>query len=210
MENRKIQSGRRYFWSFVIATVLFVLVIYSSYFFSYVELKRVSNLQEDVAYEIFEDKLDYTLFEKNVCGGEVFEEVSKDLNFQGRIIDDLEKKFGKNNEDVLFQKKFYTLVELEHLEFINILNDQCDLGMATILFFYSNEEKGIEQSEEVGRLLNTVYARNSDSLLIYSFDVNLDSNLISKLKLKYDISESPVIVVNEKIKIFNPQNLEEI
>ena len=181
MEGRGFVSKRRYLASFIIATVLFILIVLVSYSFSYVELRRVSNLQEEVAYEIFDDKLDYTLFGKDVCFQESFEKISNDLNFQGRIIDDLENKFGKNDEGVLFRKKFYTLVELEHFEFIKLLNDRCDLGMSTILFFYSNDNTDLGRSEEVGRLLDSVHSRNSDSLMIYSFDVNLNSDLIEKL-----------------------------
>ena len=210
MEKREFKSKRRYLASFLIATFLFIAIILISYSFSYVELRRISNLQGDVAYGIFEDKLDYTLFERGICNEESFDKVSRDLNFQGRIIDDLEKKFGKDDEAVLFRKKFYSLVELEHFEFIKLLNERCNLDMSTILFFYSNEDEDLGRSEEVGRLLDTVYTRNSNSVLIYSFDVNLESELIDKLKTKYNVKDSPSVVVNEGSVIVNPLNLDDI
>jgi hypothetical protein len=210
MESRKFQSKRRYFWSLVIASFLFVIVLAGSYFLSYAELQRVTSLQGSVAYSIFEDKLGYTLFEDNICIQESFEQISKDLNFQGRIIDDLEKKLGKNSKAVLFQKKFYTLVELEHFEFVNKINKECDSGISTILFFYSNEASDLEASENLGRLLTSVYSRNPENFIIYSFDINLDSDLIRKLKLEYGIDKSPFIVVNNAEVIFDPKSIDEI
>lgn len=210
MEDRKFKSKNRYLWSFVISTCVFILLVLASYSISYFELKRISDLQGEVAYAIFEDKLDYTLFEEGLCEEESFEAISRDLNFQGRIIDDLENKFGKDDSVVLFKKKFYTLVELEHLEFVNLLNARCDLDMSTILFFYSNEKGDLGRSEEVGRILDAVHSRNSDSLMIYSFDINLDSELIEKLKKKYNVVDSPSLVINEGDLVFNPQNIEDI
>ena len=62
----------------------------------------------------------------------------------------------------------------------------------------------------MGRLLDSVHSRNSDSLMIYSFDVNLNSDLIEKLKSKYNVVNSPSIVVNEGEVILDPKNIEEV
>ena len=45
---------------------------------------------------------------------------------------------------------------------------------------------------------------------IYSFDVDLSSDIIQKLKQKYGITESPIIVINEKKKMTVPDNIDEI
>jgi hypothetical protein len=210
MENRAVQSKRRYVFALLIGTAVFVLVFLLSYYISYLEFQRVSTLQAQTAYEIFEDKLNYILFNENICSEKVFQEISTDLGFQGRIIDDLENKLGKNNENVLLRKKFYTLVELEHLEFINLLNEKCDFNINTILFFYSNEKSDLGKSEELGRLLGTVYARNQENLMIYSFDINLNSKLIENLRNLYEIDRSSVIIINQETKLVNPQDLFEI
>lgn len=210
MKERKFQSPRRYLISFIVATVVFILIILLSSTFSYFEFARVSFIQNSFAYDIFLDKLDYTLFEKNVCSTESFEQISKDLNFQGRIIDDLEKKLGKNNDGVLFRKRFYTLIELEHFESIRVMNDFCDSKISNILFFYSNKEGELTKSEDAGKLLDRVAEKNPNSLMIYSFDINLDSPLINKLKIKYGISTAPSVLVNENVLIENPSNIDEI
>ncbi len=209
MEDRKIQNKKRYLLAFLMGTILFILIFLLSSFLSYFEYQRVSNLQENIAYSIFEDKLDYSLFNQQICSSESFKKISEDLGFQGKIIDALEKRLGKDDKKVLFRKKFYTLIELEHFEFVKILNENCDLKIHTILFFYSNEKKDIEKSENVGDLLDVIHKRN-DNLIIYSFDINLESDLINKLKNKYEVTQSPTIIINENIRILDLQNINDI
>jgi len=209
MKERKIQSKKRYLLAFLIGTAIFILIFSLSYAISYLEFRRISNLQEDLAYDIFEDKLDYSLFDEGICANESFDRISRDLGFQGRIIDDLERKLGKNNENVLFRKKFYTLIELEHFEFVKLLNERCNLEIQTILFFYSNSDPNLELSEEVGKLLDVVYNRN-ENLMMYSFDIDLGSYLTEKLKEKYMVDKSPTLIINEEVKVENPQNISDI
>jgi hypothetical protein len=209
MEKRKIQSKKRYLLAFLIGTAIFILIFALSYAISYLEFRRISNLQVESAYEIFHDKLYYSLFDEQTCTVESFDKISSDLDFQGKMIDDLEKKFGKDDENVLFRKKFYTLIELEHFEFINLINERCDRDIKTILFFYSNLRSDLETSEEVGRLLTVAYNRN-ENLMIYSFDINLYSDLIEKLKEVYDIEKSSTLIINGEVKVENPQSIFDI
>ena len=207
MEERKIQSKSRYLWAFIVGTAIFAVVFLISYSISYLEFQRISNLQGIIAYDIFEDKLDYSFFNLGTCSNESFKKISEDLGFQGNIINDLEGKLGKENPVVLEKKKFYTLIELEHFEFINMLNKDCGTKINTVLFFYSNRKEDIVEGEDTGRLLDVLYSRNSDNLMIYSFDVNLDSDLVKNLMKKYNIENSPTVIVNGKTKLFHPENI---
>jgi len=200
MEKRKFENKNRYIISIIIGTFIFLLIFAISYSISYFELQRVSNLQVGVGYDIFKDKLDYSLFNAPICDEESFDKISQDLSFQGRIIDDLEKKLGKQNGDVLLRKQFYALIEMEHFEFIKELNQKCGKKVDTIFFFYSNNDSELKESEEAGRILGVVYSRN-ENLIIYSFDVDLASNLVDKLENRYNITETPMIVINEKTKV---------
>ncbi|MFA4953343.1 MAG: hypothetical protein WC584_03910 [Candidatus Pacearchaeota archaeon] len=208
--ERKIQSKKRYLWSFIIGTAIFIIVFLVSYSISYLEFQRVSNLQGNIAYDIFEHKLDYSFFNLGTCNNESFKKVSEDLGFQGSIINDLEGKLGKENKVVLEKKKFYTLIELEHFEFVNMLNKDCGTKVNTILFFYSNDKDDVVKSEDTGRLLDVLYSKNTDNLVIYSFDVNLESDLIKNLMEKYHVETSPTLVVNGNTRLFNPKNINEV
>ena len=209
MKSRKVKSKSRYLLAFMIGTIIFIIGFAISYSLSYAEYQRISTLQGKVAYSIFEDKLMNSLFDGEICSDESYRQVSEDLGFQGRIIDDLERKFGKDDSRVLFRKKFYTVILLEHFEFVNSRNEQCASHINTILFFYSNQGPGVKESERVGDLLSSVHGRN-ENLVIYSFDVDLDSDLIRSLKEKYVISGAPEIVINEDVKVISPKHIDEV
>lgn len=209
-EERKFQDKKRYLWAFIIGTVAFILVFLISNAISFLEFQRVSNIQDTLAYKIFEDKLYSSFFNQSICGDESLDRITEDLGFQGKIIDALEKKFGKDNEQVLERKKFYTLIEIEHYEFVQQRIENCRLSTNTILFFYSNERIDLERSEEIGRLLNEVYLKNEDDLLVYSFDINLDSDLIEELKEKYNVEESPTLVINNNSTVSEPIRIEDV
>ena len=209
MVERKIQSKSRYFMAFIIGTIIFLLGFAIVYGISYLEYQRISNVQGSIAYDIFEDKIRYTLFGNDICSEESYKKISEDLGFQGRIIDDLEKKFGKDDSRVLFRKQFYTLILLEHFEFVNTRNSECDTDTNTILFFYSNEPSDLGKSEDVGKILGAVHER-TDDLVIYSFDVNLDSELIRGLKERYFVERPLEILINENVKVNDVQNIDDI
>ena len=207
---REFESRKRYVAAVIIGTIAFLIVFAISYSLSYVELQRISNLQTGVGYDVFEDNLDYSFFGISPCNTSSFEQISEDLGFQGRIIDDLERKMGKKDENVLLRKKFYSLIEIEHFDFVNAFNQECGKKYNTILFFYSNNASEADASEESGRILGVVHNRYEKNLTIYSFDVDLASDLIDKLKNKYNITDSPVAVINEQVQVKLPANIIEI
>jgi len=210
MERRKVENKSRYVWAFVIGTVIFLIGIGLTYSVSYLQYQRTLSLQDSLSYEIFQDKLQYTLFNKDICSEESYLEVTGALAFQGQIIGDLEGKMGKDNPKVLFRKKFYSLIELEHFEFVNLVNKECNKSINTILFFYSNKKDDIDNSLDLGDLLGAVYSNNKDNLVIYSFDIHLDSKLIKSLREQYGVGDASVVIVNGEHRFNEIKNINDI
>ena len=200
MGDRPVQSKKRYLLAFVIGTLIFIGGFILTYSISNLEFKRIIDFQDETSYKIFKDKLEYRLFEADICKNDFLIEITDDLGFQGSIIAGLEKKLGKGNKRVLFRKKYYSLVELEHFEFVNIMNKECGSNISTILFFYSNDDEEIDESEDAGKILDVVHRRNPN-LVIYSFDINLDSELVRGFLNKYGVVSSPTIIINENKKL---------
>jgi len=210
MEGRKYSNKKRYLWAAIIALVLFFLIIQVSYFISYLEFERVASLQDPISYKIFEDKLAYNLFGKDACTEDTFKEITSDLRYQGQLIGQLEERFGINDHRIIFRKKFYTLTQIEHFEFIKLINEECNRSINSILFFYSNEAEDLDNSESMGNILGPIYQRNKENLVLYSIDLNLDSDLVRSLKEKYGVGEEPVVIVNEDQRFTQISHISEI
>ena len=206
---RQIQSKKRYLLAFLIGTFIFINGFVLTNIILSIQFDRVSQFQERTSYAIFKDKLDYTLFNGDLCSTNSFNKISQDLGYQGASIGDLEEKLGKNNKEVQFRKEFYSIVELEHFEYINNVNRECEENFTTILFFYSNKRSDLDKSEKVGRFLDLVRERNTN-LVVYSFDLNLDSEIIASLIKLYEVEDSPTIIINNNDKLSGNIKLKDI
>jgi hypothetical protein len=210
MEKRKVDSKSRYLYAFLIGTAIFILGFAITYSVAYAEYQRVSTLNDDVSYGIFQEKLQFSLFDQDICKGDSYQRASDALAFQGSILADLEEKMGKNNENILTRKKFYSLVLAEHLELINTINQECNESFNTILFFYSNEKEDAEKSKYVGGILDVLYQQNKGDLFIYSFDMNLDSDIIGAFKEKYSVEAPMKLVINERYTTNSVNNIAQL
>jgi hypothetical protein len=114
----------------------------------------------------------------------------------------LESRLGKENEDVLLKKEQYQLVEIKTLLLFQKLNKDCNYGYDTIVFFYTNSKQdNLEsaQSEDQGYILDNLYLRNKDSLVIFSFDINTNNPAINSLKDIYGVKKAPTLIINEVV-----------
>ncbi len=207
--EREIQSKKRYLLAFLIGTSVFCSVFLLTLLISNSELSRVYSIQGEMAQDIFKDKLSYSFFQEQTCSQESFNQISRDLGYSGSIINELERKLGKDDERVLEQKKFYTLVLLEHLEFLIDYNKKCNTSLDYILFFYSNQKGQYKSSEDLGKILDVLVGKNKN-LSVYSFDVNLEGDLMQKLKEKYNITKAPTIVINDKFYLEGVNSLNDL
>jgi len=210
MKPRKVQSKKRYVLAFFIGTLIFIAGFALTNMVAYIQFQRITTIQDPTSYEIFKDKLEYSMFDKDICSEDTFQKISQDLAFQGQIIGDLETKLGISNPNVLFRKKFYTLIQLEHFEFVKLINEECGRNINSILFFYSNKENDLEKSEKLGNLIGSVYQRNKENLVLYSIDLNLDSDIVENLREKYDLGDETIIIVNENQRFTNINHISEI
>jgi len=206
---RQIQSKKRYILALLIGTFIFLNGFIITNTILSIQFNRVSQFQDQTSYAIFKDKLNYELFNADPCTTDNFNKISDDLSYQGASIGDLEEKLGKNNNKVKFRKEFYNLVELEHFEYINDINRLCGKNFTTLLFFYSNQRNDLDKSERLGRLLDFIRSKK-DNLVIYSFDINLDSEITRNLIKLYNIEESPTIIINNDKRLSGDIELKDI
>ena len=70
------------------------------------------------------------------------------------------------------------------------------------MYFYTNkkdDEKGdFKISEEQGFILDDLYKRYPNQIVIFSFDINTDNPALNSLKEVYNITKVPTLVVNDQ------------
>ncbi len=192
--------------SFLFANIVFILLFLIANSVSYLNYQSIVDQNNFIEESI----LDLEGYLKDfICEGEILFDASRKLDDVGVRLGILEQRFGKNDKRVLEQKKFYSILEQKHFEIIKKFDENCDQNFMTILFFYSNMEDLEEESEGFSYILESFKRKNPDKIMIYSFDYNLDFELIDELKGKYEIVSAPLIVVDEG-EPFYLKNIDEL
>ncbi len=204
--KRRLYGGR-----FLIAFFLTVLVFLSIFFFTSEIFKNKAIFVKEEQQQLYYDLLLYQLQMELAQDCESFSlnDLSQKVDQFGFYMDLIEKEMGKNNEFVLSEKNRYVALEVQHMLLSIKQKDICNKTNNTILlFFYSNEDFYVDDSEKVGHMLTNIKI-NNPNLLVYSFDINLNSSLVNFLKEKYYVSIPNTIIVKNK-KIVSPKNVDEL
>jgi hypothetical protein len=209
MERRKLVNKKRYVLAFMIGTAIFLFGFAITYFFAFLEYQRTITQQDYISYKIFQDKLKYDLYGEDICNSTALVEITEDLRFQMSIMGVLERKFGKDNVDVKFRKKFYVLTQLTHFDFVKTINEKCEDQYNIVFFFYSNDKEHEKKVEHLSSMVGVLYERNKENTVLYSVDIDLDSEIVDILKEKYRVN-GPMILINEKVKFDKIDNIDDI
>ena len=198
-------SFQRVILSFVISTLIFISVFMISYWV--VLSKYQGNLATQ--QQIWE-RMSF-IYTSNITDcNDYLTNISIELDKAGAILGILEERMGKNNPDVIFLKEDYSLLELEHLYNIKKYIKQCNEKITTILFFYSNKDKYLDDAETKGYILSKVKKDNPKKVMIYSFDYDLNTEPINNLKEVYHIRKPNVIVIDEQMIIEHFNDIDDI
>ena len=210
MERRRLDNKWRYFYALLIAIFLFIFGFLISYSMNIFEFQRVSALQDDIFYDFYETQLSTAFFDSNVCNKtEIIDNLGESLDFQGVMLENIEQKVGKNDPRIIERKKYYTLIQLSHFEFMKKMNENCDKNKTFILFFYSNDEKYIDKSERIGKVLGH-FKSNNPSVFVYSFSSDSTEPLMLNLKEKYQIEDPVFVIIDEKARFSDVENIEDL
>src|SRR3989338_7511811 len=188
--DREMDYAARIALSFFIATAAFAVVFaVSSYVVQY-NLELTGRGNEYIAQYVTETGTYLSAFS---CDEKLLREASSKLDEVGSNVAFLEAKIGKGDERVMEQKKLYSALELEHSRIVDNFNAKCGANFTKIFFVYSNTNEK-DESEKTGFIL-TAYKNAHPETMIYSFDYDLESDAISSLKARYNVTSAPVVIV---------------
>lgn len=192
-----------------IALIIFIFAFLLGYVVSFMKYNDVTVYQENMRYKILSYETERELVSED-CNLFSLYTLSIEMENIGTLVSLLEEKIGKLDQRVLEQKKTYSVLEAQHFLFVTDYNKRCNKSINTILFFYSNKGSSKDPAEKIGFILGTLKNQNQDNLMVYSFDYDLDINIINILKEKYGVIEPNTIVINGKQKLVDVKNIKEV
>lgn len=192
----------RYFVSFAIATILFIVGIIIGSTITSTKIKKIINIREELRLEMLDLELQSSLGEQNPCGDYIIYALGERLDDLGTKLTILEDQLGRNDPRVIELKKPYTLLMIQHYILIKKRVEKCNEDYIIILFFYSNKPEYVEDSKKQGYVL-TYFAKKFgyDKVKVYSLDADLKLGVINSLREIYNITVAPTTVVNDKVYV---------
>lgn len=186
----------RFIFALIITILLFLTIFLISYSVSYSQYQKVSREQTLVLSRILNFDIKNSLLGQS-CVSLSSNELSLELDHMGSILNLLEERLGKANPNVLEQKKLYAAIETEHFIYVLNYNQDCGKNVSLVLFFYSNLEPFSRTADSIGYSLSSIKADRNQDVMVYSFDYDLDSEVIQLLKDIYGVSQPNSLVFGD-------------
>jgi len=195
---KKRNLARAFFVSAIIAVLIFSLGLFVGYGLDILRVKDVSTSLKDVELET----LNYITSQEfvEVFGGDNCELLNSRMSLLspqifeiGQTLVKFEEKNIFSGDEYKYLKGKYFLLEIRAYVLFTRLKNECSRDYDLILYFYDQHD---EDSKRQGEVLDKLV--EIDKANVFSFDRNFE--IINFLTDKYEIKESPTIIVNEKKK----------
>lgn len=196
MERRYIRKSK-YIAALAVTAFIFLLIINVNSYFDELRLNKLNNIYNEVRMDTMGAELQYQLISENPCVALDYAPFTEELYDLGEKLTFMENSLGKNNQQVLDLKEYYSLLEIRHWLFLKNAIQECNINTNIILYFYSNKGN-CDKCENQGYVLSYIHEKYNNTK-IYSFDYNIDNSAITTLKKTYNLTaELPVMIINEE------------
>lgn len=193
---RKV-SMDKYIAIFLTTLLAFIAGIFISQKISEYTSRDLTKTQNELKNYLLGLDLQLKIASEYICKVDIFK-ITKEKAEIGEKIDILEKNMGKESQTVKELKKEYFLLSIRQWLLIKQFKDECNPKINIVLFFYSNKNNQTE-SEAQGYILDYLYEKNPQNLIIYALDIDERDPALDTIKAIYGINQAPSIVVNEKV-----------
>jgi len=183
------------------AILIFILGISLGSYLAGTRLEYFEKSQQELTTMLKGLELKDELLEQSDICVLTWNDVWKEKVDMGKKISYLESRFGKDNKDIIEQKKIYELIEIRTLLLLEKIKQECKEDLITILFFYTNkkdDEKGSwKKCDDLGYILDALYRQDS-RVNIFSFNINIKNPATDTLRQNYNITKVPSLVIEGK------------
>lgn len=190
---------KKYFYVFLITVAIFLTAFFVSDTLGNKKLEDIQTAQNRVSIDILSSETQFALLSESSCETVGDTSLSKDIDSLGTKLSYAEVNLNANNEDVLWLKKNYTLLEIKDYILMKRLSTSCQIKPVYILYFYSNTPGSCPDCRKEGTVL-TELRKKYPGLRVYSFDYDLDLPALKTLMSLYKVEpQLPALVIHKSV-----------
>jgi hypothetical protein len=212
-----IKNQKRIFFYALFATIIiFNLGIFLGYMLETSRVSEINTFYLEAEMELLDQRIQkdaLDLFELD-CELLVQENVDfADRIFQEALLIQEYEDANRMNEEITFQHKRYDL--LRTLFWINSIRikQECKSDYHNVVYFYKFDKPSIEQEPKqrfFSNLLVEIKEEYGSKVMLIPIAADNDLPSIDLLINKYEITELPTILIDEKVKITDLEEKEDI
>ena len=205
------------FWKAAIFTlIVFLLGVSLGYLLEGSRVKSIRDEYKRIEIEWADAKLlnsYYQTLNPFLCGASVKE----NLEFADRVYNEglkLERyeRSNKLNNELLIDKQRYALLKVEFWLNSILIKDKCNVDYVNLVYFYKDKPKEEEKVEQETQsiILRELKEEHGSNLMLIPLPLDLNISMINIMKNAYNISKTPSLLINEKLKLDGVYNIERL
>lgn len=207
------------FWkALILAFVIFSLGVLLGYLLENNKLSQLEEQAKQIEVEWADARLQNSYYQIMSPNSEFCSiAIDENLKFADKVYQEgleIEKyeNMKKLNSELLYEKKRYALLKIEFWMNSKFLKEKCKTNYTNLVYLYKNKPDLIEKPKQdvESVILRDLKEKYGPDLMLIPFPMDLDLAVINMVKQIYNITSSPTILINEKIKIEGVKSIEEI
>ena len=213
------QSQKNVFWQALLITILiFSIGVISGVILENWRANRINYLYSISELELLDIKLQNDIYSS--YNFDCKEAIKENIKFADKIYEEAKllgryEKASRLTDTIIFQHKKYDLLRIMLLLNSIKIKNKCNASYYNLVYFYqfNNPSLDTEAKEDVfSNLLAEIKNKKGDKVLLIPIAADNNITSVNILMNEYNISknELPVILINEKIKLNNLVNIEDI
>ncbi len=192
-------DSKKYIFTLILTVAIFATAFFTSTFLSNKRVESVKSIQDNIAIDILSSETQFSLLGEVPCSNVSDSILSPQLSEIGDKLSKTETDRGATDADVIYLKKYYSLLQIKDYILSKKLVEKCGSTkkQVFIIYFYSNKGDCTDCEKE-GFVLTRLKEMYPD-LRVYSFDYNLPLSAIDSMKTIYRVKSSlPALVIEDK------------
>jgi hypothetical protein len=193
--NQKKINKMKLLATFSLATLIFLVGIIFGNYVSNKKIGVIQDIEQDLRTDTVAAETQYLLLTQSPCRDVDTTPLTEELYQLGSKISYMENQLGEKNKEVIRLKEYYSILEIKHWLLLKKIQTDCKQDYNLILYFYSSKE-ACPNCEQQGFILNYIKKKHENTK-IYSFDINNKNSALNTLKVMYNITGTPSLVIND-------------
>jgi thiol-disulfide isomerase/thioredoxin len=196
-ENNQI-DWKKYLIVFLFTAGLFLTAAYVSNYLTNKKIDQLKSIQDNISIDVLSSETQFSLLSELSCKNISDSVLSSELSDLGNKLDWGQKNLG-TPDDVLYLKKYYSLLEIKDYLLNKQISTRCKTKAAFILYFYTTSDYCSDCDKQ--SLVLSALRDKYPELRVYSFDYSIDLSAVKALLQIYKIEDTklPALVIDDDV-----------